>query len=464
MSESQNVEWKQSWHDDYLKWICGFANAEGGRIYIGKDDNGKVVHLANFKDLMDSIPNKIRQRLGIICHVNLQEEAGAKFIEIIVPAYEIAVSLRGRYYFHSGSTKLELTGASLSEFLLKKGGKSWDDVEEPLASLSDIDEESLGIYLEDAKNSGRLPDIVGLEISDVLEKLRLSVDGRLKRAALVLFGKDPGRFYPNIAVKIGRFGVSDTDLRFQEVIGGNLIRLLYGTIETLGNKFLVRKIDFQGIYRVEKGEYPVVALREMLLNALIHRTFMGSMVQIRVYENELTIWNEGILPYGLTIDNLRTVHNSRPRNPIIADVCFKAGYIDAWGRGTLKIIEACSEAGLPDPEIVEMDGGLLFRLRKTISGRDRSTINSAMSGAIRGVIGGVIKELSDRQLEVLAFVYEDARITYKSLAEKLGIQESTIGTHISHLKEKGVLERIGGTRGYWKLHNPGKSANQNGKK
>ena len=82
MSESQNTEYKQSWHDDYLKWICGFANAVGGSIYIGKDDKGNVVALPDYEKLMEDIPNKIRNLMGIICDINLQEISAKKFIEI----------------------------------------------------------------------------------------------------------------------------------------------------------------------------------------------------------------------------------------------------------------------------------------------------------------------------------------------------------------------------------------------
>ncbi len=106
MSERQNIEWKQSWHDDYLKWICGFANAIGGIIYIGKNDDGNVVDVVDYKNLMDSIPNKIRNSMGIICDINLLEEASKHYIEIKVNPYSVAVSLRGRYYYRSGSTKM----------------------------------------------------------------------------------------------------------------------------------------------------------------------------------------------------------------------------------------------------------------------------------------------------------------------------------------------------------------------
>jgi len=128
MPEHQNIEYKSSWHDDYLKWICGFANAQGGTIYIGKDDSGKVIGLSDYKALMDEIPNKIRNNMGIMVEVNLLESKGLNYIEIITPPYSVPISLRGRYYYRSGSTKQELISAALNEFLLKKSGKTWDDV------------------------------------------------------------------------------------------------------------------------------------------------------------------------------------------------------------------------------------------------------------------------------------------------------------------------------------------------
>jgi len=81
MPEQQNIEYKQSWHDDYLKWVCGFANAIGGVIFIGKDDVGKIVHLENYAKLMEEITNKIRNAMGIICDVQLQDEDEKKYFD-----------------------------------------------------------------------------------------------------------------------------------------------------------------------------------------------------------------------------------------------------------------------------------------------------------------------------------------------------------------------------------------------
>jgi ATP-dependent DNA helicase RecG len=364
MPESHSVEYKAKWRDDYLKWICGFANASGGKLYIGIDDKGKVVGVDNHGHLLEELPNKFRDILGVFAEVNLQEEKGKHYLEIIVPRYDVPISVRGKYYVRTGSTLQELKGPALNEFILKRTGKTWDDIPEQRASIIDIDESSVKQFLKDARIVKRINVEDNISVSDLLHKLRLFEGGHLKRAAIVLFGKDPGKFYPNMAVKIGKFGETDADLKFHEVIEGNLVQLKDGIGEMLNAKFFIHPIDFMGMQRVEMDEYPVAAVREMILNALVHRNFMGAPTQIRLYEDSFSAWNDGDLPEGITEEDLKKIHRSKPRNPLIADTCFKAGYIDSWGRGTIKIIEACEEAGLPEPVLKEEQGGFLSEIFK----------------------------------------------------------------------------------------------------
>ena len=479
MPEQQNIEYKQSWHDDYLKWVCGFANAIGGVIYIGRNDAGNVVHLADYTRLLEDIPNKIRNAMGIICDVQLHDDEEKKYITIKVNPYSVAVSLRGRYYYRSGSTKMELTGVELNEFLLKKAGKTWDDVVEEGATVKDIDEDSIAKFIADSNEKGRLPETKGLSTFQILEKLKLTEGKKLKRAAIIMFGNDPMRFYPNIQVKIGRFGKDASDLKFHEVVEGNIVQMLHEVQVQLNYKFLTRPVAFEGFQRVEKDQYPIQALREMLLNALVHRTYMGATIQMRVFDSKLSIWNEGGLPLGLSLDDLKSDHNSRPRNPIIANACFFAGYIDTWGRGTLKIINSCKEAGLPEPEIKEMNGGIEVTIfisevsesglrdglgeNETggqtggqIGGQIDGAIGGVIGGAIGGVIGGVIDVLTVRQKEVLDLIIINNWITYKEIVEKLSINESAVADHIKALKDKGVIKRAGKTRGHWLIVNKNK--------
>jgi hypothetical protein len=193
VGERQNIEWKQSWHDNYQK-------------------------------LLEDLPNKIRNAMGIICDVNLQEESGSKYIEIKVQPYSVPVSLRGRYYYRSGSTKMELIGVELNEFLLKKAGKTWDDVIEERASINDIDTNSLEQFIQDGLKYGRMPDVDGLSTFQILEKLNLIEKGQLKRAAIVCF---PGIFYRGGAEqKIRKYLV---DNNYVETIIALAPNLFYGT-------------------------------------------------------------------------------------------------------------------------------------------------------------------------------------------------------------------------------------------
>jgi ATP-dependent DNA helicase RecG len=427
MPEQQNIEYKSSWHDDYLKWVCGFANAQGGWIYIGRDDAGKVIGVDDYKKLMDDIPNKIKNSMGITAEVNLAQDGDKHFLEIIVQPYSVPISLRGRYYYRSGSVKQELTGASLNEFLLNRAGQTWDDVIETRASFDDIDERTIKIFLRKAEEAGRLPDIDGLSTPELLEKLRLAKNGQLKRAAIVLFGKDPGAFYPNTFVKIGKFADNDFEIRFQETEEGNIIQILDKVLRTLDYKFLIRNISFEGMNRIETLEYPVSALREMLLNALIHRNYMGAPTQIRVYGSKMFIWNYGALPEGITLDKLTRPHSSYPRNPILAEACFRGGFIDSWGSGVMKIVDSCRQAGLPTPALEEDGGGFKVTLFKD---------NFAEEQLVK--LG-----LSPRQVKAVLYVKEKGKITNNEYQAINSVSKRTATNDLTELVSQFLLKKIG---------------------
>ena len=429
MPENQNIEWKESWRDEYLKWICGFANAKGGKIIIGKNDNGEIVGLAKAKRLMEDIPNKIQTQLGILCDVDLKDEEGKDYIEIDVKPYDVLISYQGKYHYRSGSTKQELKGNTLNKLLLKKAGKTWDDVVEPRAKLEDIDTLAIEAFKKGATTSKRLPFIVDEEnIEQILDNLLLLEDGNLKRSAILLFGKNPCRFFINAFVKIGRFGQTDDDLRFQEIIEGNAFQLADKTLEVLDRKFFVSPISYIGLQRVESWEYPYEAIREVILNAIIHRDYMGAPIQISVYDDKLIVWNEGSLPEGLTFEDLKKKHSSRPHNPILASTFFKGGLIEAWGRGTIKIINECKKAGLPEPIIEYSSGGISVTILKN-QFDEKSLIE---------------KGLSTRQIKAIEYLKENRNITNKIYQEICEVSKATATRDLTELIEKFKLfERSG---------------------
>ena len=158
MSESQNIEYKSNWRDEYLKWICGFANANGGSIFIGMDDAGNVVGIKDSPKILEEIPNKVRDTLGILVDANLHTTSHGDFIEIIIEGYPFPVNYKGQYHYRSGSTKQELKGAALDKFLLQKKGKRWDGVPIPKITVADLKQETLAFFRKRAIKSQRIEE------------------------------------------------------------------------------------------------------------------------------------------------------------------------------------------------------------------------------------------------------------------------------------------------------------------
>jgi len=352
MKEHQNLEWKESWRDEYLKWICAFANAEGGLLVIGKTDAGETVGAPNARKLLKDLPNKIRDVLGLIVPVNLRLEGGKEFVEIVVQAAPYPVSYRGEYYIRSGSTCQELKGATLDQFLLAKQGRHWDAVPVPNVSVSELDTANLKHFRRRALHSGRLNESF-LDEPDaaLIEKLKLTEGKYLKRAAVLLFHADPTAFVTGAFVKIGFFR-SQSDLIYHDEVEGDLFNQVHQTLDLLYTKYLKAVIHYEGIQRVERFPVPRPALREAVLNALVHRVYaVPAPVQIRIYDDRLTIWNPALLPQGWTVEKLRGEHASIPFNPDIANAFFRAGEIESWGRGIHQIFQSCLDAGSPQPRL-----------------------------------------------------------------------------------------------------------------
>ena len=198
--------------------------------------------------------------------------------------------------------------------------------------------------------------------------------------------------------------------------------------------------DFEGMQRVERDEYPVAAIREMILNALVHRNYMGAQTQIRLYDNHFSVWNDGGLPEGITEADLKKIHRSIPRNPLIADVCFKGGYIDSWGRGTIKIIEACREANLPEPVLKEEQGGFLSKIYKDLFTEEQ------------------LKKLglNERQIEAVMYTRKYGKITNSDYQKLCNVSERTALRDLDDLINRDVIKKKGEKKGtYYELSDGG---------
>ncbi len=345
MPEHQEIEWKESWRDEYLKWLCGYANAHGGTLLIGKDDNGNVVGVQGSKKLLEDLPNKITNAMGIIADVNLRTEDEKDYIEIEVDKYPFLINYHGKYYYRSGSVLREITGKELERALLKSQGRTWDGVPLPKLTVADLKPEAIALFKQKAMIRGRLTT-EETNISDemLMENLHLmDEDGYLIRAAMLAFYQDPEKWVTGAYIKIGFFGDSDSDLQYQDEIHGPLIEQIDRTLDLVYTKYMKARITYEGIQRVEVFMFPREAFREILLNAVVHKDYSScNPIQISVYENQMFIWNDGEMPINLrTTESLFAKHSSIPFNPKLAHVFFISGMIEAWGRGFDKIKTTC---------------------------------------------------------------------------------------------------------------------------
>ncbi len=444
MAESQNIEYKESWRDEYLKWVCGFANAQGGTIYIGIDDAGNVVGVQNVKKLLEDIPNKIQTVLGIVSDVNKKTKDGKDYVEIRVEPSSYPVNYHGEYHYRSGATKQQLKGFALTEFIRNKTGFLWDAVPVDNIGIEDLDQNSIEIFKREALRKQRMEkEDLDIPNDELMDHLDLLVDGKLKRAAVMLFYRKPGRIITGSYVKIGKFG-EGSDLQYQDTVEGSLFNIADKVIDLIYTKYLKAKITYEHDVRVETYPFPREGVREAIYNALGHNNYAASIpIQIRIEDDAMYISNNCILPKNWTVDTLMKPHKSEPFNPSIAHVFYRAGYIEAWGRGIQKICEACQELGTPDPEYKVLGDDITVKFLALEHAKISESKNPKHQGDVLGDV------LEDRILDELR---RDSSLNQKELAEILGTSVPSIQRAMSRLKDNGRLIRKGGKRfGYWEV-------------
>ncbi len=309
--ESQNVEFKQHYKDEYLKTICAFANSNGGVLYIGLDDNGEILGVQNIKELIETLPNKINNRLGLVVDIIHKNEQNKDYLEIIV-------------------------------------------------------------------NKTYAPS------SDIVE--------------------------------------------------GNLINQVDTILDILRLKYLKAYISYERAHRREKLEYPYEALREAIINALIHRDYTNtSNLQIRVYDDKLVLYNGATLNPEVPIEKFDKPHQSKPFNPTMASVFYKCGFIENWGKGTINIVNECLEYGLPKPTF-EYD----WEAVKTTfyKKNEEEGINGGLNGGLN---------------ELLKFILKNEGLSAIQISEKLDTPLRTTQRYLKELKDKNKIEYKGSkkTGGYF---------------
>ena len=441
--ETQSVEFKRIWRDEYIKWISAFANGEGGTLYVGRDDSGEVVGVKNAKDLLVTIPNKIQNLLGVVPSVNLYTENSKEYLAISVEHYPYPVSYKGAYFVRSGSSVQELKGNALSQFLLSRQGKKWDSVPAVHLKFKDLDSFAFMAFREKVANRKRIDDeLINESDESLLEKLHLKDGEYFKQATTLLFAKEPQKYITGSHIKIGFFE-SNSELAYQDIIEGNLFAQVDKTMELVFSKYLKAMISYKGMQRIERYPVSKLAFREALTNAVVHKDYASQFdIQISVYNDRLMIWNAGDLPPHWDIQTLLDKHASQPYNPTIAYPFFLAGYIESWGRGIEKIIDESKKFNGIIPTFKCQNGlWVEFKFKEKMK-----------MGLVDGLVDKLVDGLVDVQKNMLKLMQENPQISVKTLAIEINISTTAVDKHIKALKKQGLIRRVGNTKsGHWEV-------------
>lgn len=277
--------------------------------------------------------------------------------------------------------------------------------------------------------------------AELLDSLDLLKDGKLTRAAVLLFHRNPQKWMFGTYTKIGKFG-KGSDLQYQDEVIGSLFMQAERVIELIYLKYLKAPITYENMTRVETYPFPKDAVREALYNALVHsRWSAGIPIQIRIENDAMYISNECAFPSDWTVDSLLQRHQSRPYNPKIARAFFRAGYIESWGRGIQKIFEVCNEYGTAKPEYFVHSEDIMIKL-SAVSISDRF-ISKLASKAEYMVL----------KMRVIEYLKEKPDATQRELQEVLNETRTHIQKAIKELVSEGAIERRGGKRfGFWQIN------------
>lgn len=337
-------------------------------------------------------------------------------------------------------------GFMLSESQNIEYKESWDDIPVFGATIDDIDRNAVDYFLQCSIKAGRMDEEeANASTGNVLRNLGLlTTNGEVKNAAILLFGKHVGQFFPSAIFKIGRFHTDESDLIVQDVIEGNIIQMASRVVDTLRTKYLLSPIHYEGLQRVEQLEVPEKALRELVYNAIAHKDYAGPAIQMRIYDRSIELWNYGLLPEELTPADLLKKHSSYPRNHNIANVFYKAGFVESWGRGYKKIAEEFDRAKMPLPIIEETGGGVMAIIQRKTMDEVIAERGSNVGDMSETNVGDMSEtKLTARQRVIISIIQSNPAVSAKQMSVTLSVTSRTIERDLSVMQKAGIIRHEG---------------------
>ena len=455
-SESLIVEFKTSFNEDVIETLVAFSNAKGGTVYVGVEDKSEVKGIQIGKETVQNWINEVKNKTApqIIPDVEILTVKDKTVVALYAMEYPIKpVSTRGRYYKRIGNSNHLLSVSEVVDMHLQTVNSSWDAYPDSTHSIDDISFDKVQVSIDTMR--GNQQSITEDPLSFLL-KNNLIKENKITNAAYLLFKKNDsiittielGRFQNEIVIKDSARTKSDILTQIDQVLD-------------FVKKHINKQVIITGqAQNTQKWQYPLDAIREIVLNMIIHRDYRSSADSIvKIFDNKIEFFNPGRLPDSITIEDLLSnTYRSTPRNKQIADFCKDMGLIEKYGSGIRRIFSSFDHEKLPEPQFCNISDGFMVtvfceKIDQKLGGTEtaQELFTSAGFGQTGGQTGGQT-DFTPSQVSVLNIIRANNKVSRNAIANKLKISPSAVQKHIANLKLKNAIERVGGDfGGYWNV-------------
>ncbi len=433
LKESEKIELKETlgeWREIIIS-LGAMANKKGGKVVVGLNDKSEPLELEFPTKSIDDIVNKIKQNTDpqLYPSVNPKTFGPGEILEIEVKESDFKpVFAFDKTYIRVGATNQKMSSTEIRETIKRY-------------ELPKFDEQKSGASVKQTPLDRKVIKSLSKDYLAVLKDLGLVESEQLTNAGYLCLCQKNTR-YPNAHVKVGRFKENTMSVFLdQQELESNVVRAVTESVDFIKkNTRLAFELTGEPAHK-EKWEYPITALREALINALIHRDYHDpGNIQVRIFDASLEIWSPGLLPKELTITNLENESRSIPKNRVLYKFFKHLKLIEGWGSGFKRMVEGCIAYGCPKPIFEEKAGAFVISFFPV----------SVNEGVNEGV--NTPTRLTENQQEILNILQRDPSLTILQLTDRVGIDISNVEKSVAKLKMLNRLTRVGSDKsGYWKV-------------
>ena len=439
--ETDRLEFKSSFNADVIVALNAFANSSGGAVCVGVSDKKKVIGVELGTETIQTWVNEIKHKTepAIIPDVETIEQDGKTVVVLSVKEFPVKpVAVQGRYYRRIANANHRMSATEIADQHLKTVNLSWDYYTDPSPSFESISMKKVSALIKGIqRNTGRKTESDPMRF---LQKTELVRDGQLSRAARLLFAKE---ISPWTGIQVGRFK-SPTKIIDSLTAQTDLISEVELVLGFLRKQYMTEYIITGNAQREERFDYPEDAVREIVLNMIVHRDYRDSGDSIiKMYDDRIEFFNPGRLTDDLTVAQLLAdTYSPKARNTLINLMFKETGLVEKYGSGIKRIVDGCKAHG-SRVTFENIQHGFMVVVYKTASND--------------GVIGAKAEKSSPKSSpktedRILAILVAKADMTTEDIAQEIGISKRAILKQIEKLKASGKLCRIGPANGgHWEI-------------